>query len=243
MPLSGSGRERSGLPCAYPLPQTHPCPQALGGLWDAVSRGSVGGTNGWGRCALGEKAFSSDPRGCLGVPEPPSRCPSSARSGHRCGVTTVACWAEPPLREGPAGPAVGPSVALLPTAACASPLRVGGGSRRAWPTSGTWGSRVRARECVRACVATPPRPWVSCPVAVRAAVSAARSRAEWPPAVTCGHGSGPLSPGGASPRVVVPGRTRRTGGGLDGPLWRGSRGVGPQRCGARFAVGEARQGC
>lgn len=149
MPLSGSGRERSGLPCAYPLPQTHPCPQALGGLWGAVSRGSVGGTNGWGRCALGEKAFSSDPRGCLGVPEPPSRCPSSARSGHRCGVTTVACWAEPPLREGPAGPAVGPSVALLPTAACASPLRVGGGSRRAWPTSGTWGSCVRARECVR----------------------------------------------------------------------------------------------
>ena len=191
--MSGSGRERSGLPCAYPLPQTHPCPQALGGLWDAVSRGSVGGTNGWGRCALGEKAFSSDPRGCLGVPEPPSRCPSSARSGHRCGVTTAACWAEPPLREGSAGPVVGPSVALLPTAARASPLRVGGGSRRAWPTSGTWGSRVRAREaraCVRACVATPPRPWVSCPVAVRAAVSAARSRAEWPPAVTCGHGSG-----------------------------------------------------
>lgn len=147
--MSGSGRERSGLPCAYPLPQTHPCPQALGGLWDAVSRGSVGGTNGWGRCALGEKAFSSDPRGCLGVPEPPSCRPSSARSGHRCGVTTVACWAEPPLCEGSAGPAVGPSVALLPTAACASPLRVGGGSRRAWLASGTWGSRVRASACVR----------------------------------------------------------------------------------------------
>ena len=241
--MSGSGRERSGLPCAYPLPQTHPCPQALGGLWDAVSRGSVGGTNGWGRCALGEKAFSSDPRGCLGVPEPPSRCPSSARSGHRCGVTTVACWAEPPLREGSAGPAVGPSVALLPTAARASPLRVGGGSRRAWPTSGTWGSRVRARE-VRACVrghspaAVGLLPCcrasgcVCCPLPCRVAAGGD----VWPRV-------GPLSPGGASPRVVVPGRTRRTGGGLDGPLWRGSRGVGPQRCGARFAVGEARQGC
>lgn len=39
---------------------------------------------GGGRRALGEKAFSSDPRGCLGVPEPPSRCPSCARSGHLC---------------------------------------------------------------------------------------------------------------------------------------------------------------
>lgn len=62
-------------PVACPLPRTHPRPQALGGLWDALSRGSVRGTNGWGRCALGEKAFSSDPRGCLGVPEPPAAAP------------------------------------------------------------------------------------------------------------------------------------------------------------------------
>lgn len=35
---------------------------------------------GRGRCALGEKAFSSDPRGCLGVPNPPAVAPPRARS-------------------------------------------------------------------------------------------------------------------------------------------------------------------
>lgn len=39
-----------------------------------------------GRRALGEKAFSSDPRGCLGVPDPPAAAPPlrvvAARSGH-----------------------------------------------------------------------------------------------------------------------------------------------------------------
>src|SRR3712207_8511231 len=31
--------------------------------------------DGRGRHALGEKAFSSDPRGCLGVPDPPAAAP------------------------------------------------------------------------------------------------------------------------------------------------------------------------
>lgn len=52
---------------------------------------------GRGRCALGEKAFSSDPRGCLGVPNPPAVAPPRARS--------VACTAAfvgygPPPRVG-----------------------------------------------------------------------------------------------------------------------------------------------
>src|SRR3712207_7381404 len=36
--------------------------------------------DGRGRHALGEKAFSSDPRGCLGVPDPPAAAPPLRRS-------------------------------------------------------------------------------------------------------------------------------------------------------------------
>lgn len=203
--MLGPSRERSGLPCACPLPQTYPRPPSPWRPLESRLAGPGRGTNGWGRCALGEKAFSSDPRGCLGVPEPPSCRPSSARSGHRCGVTTVACWAEPPLREGSAGPAVGPSAALCLPRPAPPPSESGedpaGPGRR--PARG-------APACVRASAraATPSRCCVSRgvgrPRASRFPVpcerlSPARSRPELPPGVACGHGSGRSRLGVASP--------------------------------------------
>lgn len=81
---------------------------------------------GGGRRALGEKAFSSDPRGCLGVPEPPSRCPSCARSGHLCqGDCMPLCvlgGAFSPVWEEVCRPRGGAERRSSPTAACASPL-------------------------------------------------------------------------------------------------------------------------
>lgn len=82
----GPDHECSGMPCVTPLPWTFlPRP---GSWWPREGNAFLSGGSRWGdelgggRRALGEKAFSSDPRGCLGVPEPPSRCPSCARRGH-----------------------------------------------------------------------------------------------------------------------------------------------------------------
>ena len=75
-PLVGLWPRALRIALCLSLTADPPLPPGPGGLWDAVLRGPVGGvTNGWGRCALGEKAFSSDPRGCLGVPEPPAAAP------------------------------------------------------------------------------------------------------------------------------------------------------------------------
>ena len=150
----------------------------------------------------------------------------------------------------------GQSAALcLPTAACASPLRDGGGSRRAGPASGAGCvARVRVRACARPGGwggPPPPPPHATHPVCVRvcrasgrlAVWAAARSRAESPPAVArrarVGRASSRL---GAPPRVVTPGWTGRMDGRADGrtevrtgPPRRGSRVPGPGRCGARFA--------
>lgn len=238
LPLSGPRPRALRVALCLPLAADPPPPPSP---WRPSGRRFAGpgrGTNGWGRCALGEKAFSSDPRGCLGVPEPPSRRPSSARSGRRCGVTTAACWAGPPLREGSAGPAVGPSVALLPTAACASPLRVGGGSRRAWPASGARGSGVRASARAAApsrrvspkvgglgCAPPPP------PAPCRASgCLPPASRPESPPAVAAWARVGPLSPWGALP---PPGRDSGKDR-MDG--WRFQTGVPPRR-GVRVGLG------
>ena len=126
----GPDRECSGMPCVTPLPWTFlPRP---GSWWPReetpfVWRVPDGGTNlGGGRRALGEKAFSSDPRGCLGVPEPPSRCPSCARSGHLCqGDCMPLCvlgGAFSPVWEEVCRPRGGAERRSSPTAACASPL-------------------------------------------------------------------------------------------------------------------------
>lgn len=64
------------------MPQTPPA-QLSGGSWCA-SVGPKERRSGEGRCALGEKAFSSDPRGSLGVPDPPAAAPPE------CAVATVA---------------------------------------------------------------------------------------------------------------------------------------------------------
>lgn len=205
------------------------------------------GTNGWGRCTLGEKAFSSDPRGCLGVLETPSCGPSSACSGHRCGVTTVACWAEPPLREGSAGPAVGLSTALCLPRPAPPPSESGedpaGPGRR--PVRGARAC-VRVRACACACgrsLAVPclPRggapPRVPPPRAARAAVSR-----PLPSRVATGGGVwarvGPLSPGGCFPLGRDSGMDRTDGRRLRwapaaGVTW----GLGPSRGGAWFAEG------
>ena len=118
-----------------------PLPPQLrtGGSWSASVGPKERDDPGEGRRALGEKAFSSDPRGSLGVSDPPAAAPPE------CAVAAVAAaksaWAEHPaphLSSGGGGgrvrrPRGGAVCRSLPTAARASPLRVGGGSRWAPP--------------------------------------------------------------------------------------------------------------
>lgn len=86
--------------------------------------------------------------GALGY-RSPSRCPSRVRSGHRGDCQST--WAEQnsPALRGRGGswvrrPRGGAVCRSLPTAARASPLRVGGGSRWAPPGVRQVGGRVRA---------------------------------------------------------------------------------------------------
>lgn len=96
--------------------------------------------------------------------------------------------------------------------------------------AGVW--RVGLPVCVRVCVRPLPRGVRLLPCAVRAAVCCP------PPCRVAAGGDvrarvGPLSPGGASPRVVALGRTRRTDGGsggaplAGGPVGWSPGGVGP----------------
>lgn len=251
-PSRGPGCERSGWPCACPLPQSHPRPApGPGGLWDAgFLRGpGRGKTNGWGRRALGEKAFSSDPRGCLGVPEPPAAAPLLRVVATDAGWTTVACRAEPPLSaRGPPAPRWGrASLSCLPRPA-PPPSESGEDPAGPRPASGAWGSRVRAGARAAAfsrCVS--PEGWgaplrVPLPCAVRVAVcwpppapapSRRRRRRRW---WWCGHGSGRSRLGGRFPRVVAPGRTGRMEV-RTGPRGGGPVGLGPSGVGAWFAGG------
>ena len=122
---------------------------------------------GEGRRALGEKAFSSDPRGSLGVSDPPAAAPPA------CAVAAVAAaksaWAEHPAPHLPSGggggrvrrPRGGAVCRSLPTAARASPLRVGGGSRWAPPGVPAGGGGPE-RACAACARGRPPRcgePW------------------------------------------------------------------------------------
>ena len=81
--------------------------------WRLVERlrGPEGKTMGGGRRTLGEKAFSSYPRGSLGVPDPPAAAPPK-RSGH-CGECQ-STWTEPlAFPRWVHWPAVGPSTCFL----------------------------------------------------------------------------------------------------------------------------------
>ncbi|CAD7679478.1 unnamed protein product [Nyctereutes procyonoides] len=139
----------------------------------------------------------------------------------------------------------------LPTAACASPLRDRGGSRRAGPASGVGCvARVRVRVCARPGGVLgrdgPPRPPTPTVCVARerlawlAVWAPARSRAEFAAGgggAAGAHGSGQLLPGGASPGRDsgldrTDGQTeRRMGGRRFGrpPRGRGSRVPGPRR--------------
>ena len=118
--------------------------------------------DGRGRHALGEKAFSSDPRGCIGVPDPPAAAPPL-----RVVATDATTVARGQSRS-------------LPTAAGASPLRVGGGSRPAGPSLGA-GPRVCASVRVvlpsRAGVGRGPGPVRAPPRRERLALRSLPSRA------------------------------------------------------------------
>ena len=67
-----------------PVPQTPPAQLGTGGSWSASAGPKERDDPGEGRRALGEKAFSSDPRGSLGVPDPPAAAPPE------CAVAPVA---------------------------------------------------------------------------------------------------------------------------------------------------------
>ena len=82
-----AGRGRAGalvLVPRLPVPQTPPAQLGTGGSWSASAGPKERDDPGEGRRALGEKAFSSDPRGSLGVPDPPAAAPPE------CAVAAVA---------------------------------------------------------------------------------------------------------------------------------------------------------
>lgn len=177
------------------------------------------------------KPFSSDPRGCLGVPDPPAAAPPlEARS-----VAAFCVRALGPLSRAPTlrGRATTQLVALAPTVARASPLRVGGGFRRAGGRRPSRRSaalragvlpRARSGACAwgfgwgrgglsrppTACPAPTPRASGSPSAPVSRVSQAAGSAVR-------GHGSGPVSSSGwrsardASP-PPRPGRTGRVNG-------------------------------
>ena len=142
---------------AYPYRRPPPPAQLRSGSSWCASVGPREGRSGEGRCALGEKAFSSDLRGSLGVPEPPAAAPPECAQLAHCG-DCWSTWAEAPLPSvGKGGRWVcrprGGAVRCL-FAYCGPrlpPLRVGGGSRWAPP-----GVRRVGGPCVcRVCAAGP----------------------------------------------------------------------------------------
>lgn len=197
-----------------------PLPPQLrtGGSWSASVGPKERDDPGEGRRALGEKAFSSDPRGSLGVSDPPAAAPPE------CAVAAVAAaksaWAEHPAPHLPSGggggrvrrPRGGAVCRSLPTAARASPLRVGGGSRWAPPGVPAGGGGPE-RACAACARGRPPRcgePWgkggkvlgarrpvgpgfPSPAAVVRESLSRPPSPHEPQPVAACGHGRGRLA--------------------------------------------------
>ena len=197
-----------------------PLPPQLrtGGSWSASVGPKERDDPGEGRRALGEKAFSSDPRGSLGVSDPPAAAPPA------CAVAAVAAaksaWAEHPAPHLPSGggggrvrrPRGGAVCRSLPTAARASPLRVGGGSRWAPPgVRQVGGDRSVRAPRVRAVgprgvvslgakggkvlgARRPVGPGFPSPAAVvRESLSRPPSPHEPQPVAACGHGRGRLA--------------------------------------------------
>ena len=197
-----------------------PLPPQLrtGGSWSASVGPKERDDPGEGRRALGEKAFSSDPRGSLGVSDPPAAAPPE------CAVAAVAAaksaWAEHPAPHLPSGggggrvrrPRGGAVCRSLPTAARASPLRVGGGSRWAPPgVRQVGGDRSVRAPRVRAVgprgvvslgakggkvlgARRPVGPGFPSPAAVvRESLSRPPSPHEPQPVAACGHGRGRLA--------------------------------------------------
>lgn len=195
-----------------------PLPPQLrtGGSWSASVGPKERDDPGEGRRALGEKAFSSDPRGSLGVSDPPAAAPPE------CAVAAVAAaksaWAEHPAPTSPlgavgggcAGPAVGPCAARCLPRPAPPPFELGEGPAGPRRASGRWGGPERAcaacargrprgvvslgakggrcwRRDVRSAPASPaPQPW--CGRAYRAR-PLPTSRSRWRRAVTVGAAS------------------------------------------------------
>ena len=194
-----------------------PLPPQLrtGGSWSASVGPKERDDPGEGRRALGEKAFSSDPRGSLGVSDPPAAAPPE------CAVAAVAAaksaWAEHPAPHLPSGggggrvrrPRGGAVCRSLPTAARASPLRVGGGSRWAPPGVPAGGGGPE-RACAACARGRPPRcgePWGKGGEGVGGATS---GRPRLPQPRSCGAGE-PIAPA-LSPRAAAGGGVRSRSG-------------------------------
>lgn len=198
-----------------------PLPPQLrtGGSWSASVGPKERDDPGEGRRALGEKAFSSDPRGSLGVSDPPAAAPPE------CAVAAVAAaksaWAEHPAPRtsplgavggGCAGPAVGPCAARCLPRPAPPPFELGegpAGPRRASRQVG--GDRSVRAPRVRAVgprgvvslgakggkvlgARRPVGPGFPSPAAVvRESLSRPPSPHEPQPVAACGHGRGRLA--------------------------------------------------
>lgn len=161
----------------------------------------------------------------MGAPDPPAAAPPSRACSHSPrGATAAACGQGPvALACGLRWPRGGAECCSWPAVARASPLRVGGGFRRAGP--GVWRGAVRARACVCAGLASPARavggggrrstPTWAPPTSLRAARShpTCSGPETQPPVAVRGPRVGP-------PRSAAFPRAARPGGEPDEAGWR-----------------------
>lgn len=203
-------------PCrpAPPIPLPPPLP--------APWRGTPGGSRwaSWGRCSLGEKAFSSDPRGCLGVPDPPAAAPPVRVGGRQV---------RPPSSCGHGPPAVGgPSAKMLCLPRPAPPPTESGEGSAGPGRRPSRGRRVRRRRGAL-CAALPSR----APRRPAPTPAPVPGRSRWVAARALGWGAAPPGWGGCAPGTWFPesGRDRLAGRTRGGPRGEGRAGWGPRRRG------------